>query len=102
MKFSDMMGKDRRTASDEEAPTAATPPPPPPEAAPIRLGSERDELTDAAAALDPETPAEPAPPSISDVVAELAPRVPATDAGPRDPGSWLDGLTGVDDDLLPS
>jgi hypothetical protein len=41
------------------------------------------------------------PPSISDVVAELAPRPETAGASP-DTGTWLDGIDTIDDDLLPS
>ena len=44
-----------------------------------------------------------APPSISDVVAELAPRPADRRRGPQplDTGAWLDGIDAIDDDLLP-
>jgi hypothetical protein len=53
-------------------------------------------------------PTTPGPPSISDVVAELAPRpatAPAAAAAVSDQqldtSAWLDGINSIDDDLLP-
>jgi hypothetical protein len=48
-----------------------------------------------------------APPSISDVVAELAPRPASASVAAAvtdqqlDTSAWLDGITSIDDDLLP-
>ncbi len=126
MKFSDMMGKrDRGTTevTDPQPPAEAATAPPVPEA-PVRFTGARSELDEAAAALGngavtreatvvppvaetvaftpaPRPAVEPlGPPSISDVVAELAPR-PATAGAPLDTGTWLDGIDTIDDDLLP-
>ena len=125
MKFSDMMGKGSKgTAVEAETPETTIPPmqrsaPPVPDA-PIRFGAPR---TDAASAPSPElappAPAEaptPTPtaegPSFSDVVAELVPRRPAPGAPVTgsasastqevDTSAWLEGITTVVDDLLPS
>jgi len=110
MKFSDMMGKgQRKGATDSEVATedagtdaAATRFTPVGAETPVRLGGTRSELDDAAAALGGGGPLED--PTISEVVAELAPR-PATartaTAAPADDGTWLDGISRIDDDLLP-
>jgi hypothetical protein len=129
MKFSDMMGKDDQDATTEVAeaePPANAPmlPPPPIEArrapsvpgAEIRFGG----VTTAAAPLPAAPSVAPAglAPSISDVVAELAPRPPSTpSAAPAasavsttsavtdqqiEASSWLDGINDIDDDLLPT
>ncbi len=128
MKFSDMMGKrDRGTTevTEPQPPADAATAPPVPEA-PIRFTGVRSELDEAAAALGagavtheasavppvaetavftpaPRPAVEPlAPPSISDVVAELAPRPAAAVQGdPLDAGAWLDRVDTIDDDLLP-
>jgi hypothetical protein len=128
MKFSDMMGKrDRRSSEVTEPPRppeAATAPPVP--EAPVRFGGNRSELDEAAAAFgteattreaavappaaDPATFVAAPPPivepdgplSISDVVAELAPRpVAAVTDQQLDTSAWLDGINSIDDDLLP-
>ena len=143
MKFSDMMGKrDRGTteATEPQLPADAATAPPVPEA-PIRLGGNRSELDEAAAAFGPgavtheaaapppatgttsfvaapptaaappdaappvaapPVPTPEGPPSISDVVAELAPRpVAAVTDQQLDTSAWLDGINSIDDDLLP-
>ena len=111
MKFSDMMGKGDKGGVDADATETSTPSAQPstptvPDA-PIRFGG-----TQSVESAQPEstvtTDTELAPPSISDVVAELAPRadapVAATAASPAelDASAWLEGVTIVDDDLLPS
>ena len=126
MKFSDMMGKGNKT-EDADAETAAVTArlnaPPVPEA-PVQFGGNRSETTSPLEV--PETLATPVPEavvaetvatepvvhtiddqvSIADVMSELVPRVGAsvTAAAPAelDASAWLDGLTIVDDDLLPS
>jgi len=114
MKFSDMMGKrDRGTTevTEPELPPEARTAPPVPEA-PIRFGGNRSELEEAAAAFGtvtppPAPPAVLAPPSISDVVAELAPRPASASVAAAvtdqqlDTSAWLDGINSIDDDLLP-
>jgi hypothetical protein len=125
MKFSDMMNKrDRGEAevADPELPPEARTAPPVPEA-PIRFGSARREVDDSAlggsiapagtpsAPVDEPAPGEPtapavlAPPSVQDVVAELAPRNPAAATAATDQqldtSAWLDGISTIDDDLLP-
>ena len=108
MKFSDMMGKGDKGGVDAEVTETSTPPAQPstptvPDA-PIRFGG-----TESVEAAQPEstvaTDTELAPPSISDVVSELAPRaaVPVAAAPAElDATAWLEGLTEIDDDLLPS
>jgi hypothetical protein len=112
MKFSDMMGKGQRkgaTDTDDEpegatSDAAATRFTPVAAESSIRLGGNRSELDEAAAAVGGGSPL--ADPSISEVVAELAPRAagtrtaPVADA-PVDTASWLDGMHEIDDDLLP-
>jgi hypothetical protein len=125
MKFSDMMGKrDRGTTevTEPDLPSEARTAPPVPEA-PVRFGGNRSELEEAAAAFGgsvtpppappappaPTLPAPPAPPavlappSISDVVAELAPRPASASVTDQqlDTSAWLDGINSIDDDLLP-
>ena len=127
MKFSDMMGKrDRGTTevTEPQLPPEAASAPPVPEA-PIRFGGNRSELGDAAAAVGgvaitqhgrataarrcpatftaaPAPVVEPdGPPSIRDVVAELAPRPAAATDQQLDTSAWLDGINSIDDDLLP-
>ena len=133
MKFSDMMGKRDRGASEvtdpQRSPEAATAPPVP--EAPVRFGGNRSELDEAVAAFGSDTvtreapvvppaappaagapaavapPTTPGPPSISDVVAELAPRPATAPAAAAvtdqqlDTSAWLDGINSIDDDLLP-
>ena len=126
MKFSDMMGKGNKT-EDADAETAAVTArlnaPPVPEA-PVQFGGNRSETT--APVEVPEAVTAPVieppviePPviepvvhtidnqvSMADVMSELVPRVGASlsAAAPAelDASAWLDGLTIVDDDLLPS
>lgn len=124
MKFSDMMGKkDRDTTevAEPQPPPEAHSAPPVPEA-PIRFGGNRTDVHDPAAtygsgSITPEaspasplappeiTATEPSPlaqPSISDVVAELAPRPAAAATDQQlDASAWLDGINTIDDDLLP-
>lgn len=117
MKFSDMMGKGGKAAADEAEVTETTVPPaqrdaPPVPEAPIRFGANRTDPVEA-------PPAEPAPasapplvegvvqqPSIAEVMAELTPRAGGP-TGARandselDATAWLEGLSAIDDDLLP-
>ncbi len=126
MKFSDMMGKGTKdtassvvatadeteaTETTENAVPAARHAPPVPEA-PIRFGARRadaPDLVESAAEADP-APGEPAPsePSIMDVMNELTPRFGAPTAAATtatsaqlDATAWLEGLSTIDDDLLP-
>ena len=126
MKFSDMMGKGNKTeeADAETAAVAARFSAPPVPEAPVQFGGNRSETTSPLEV--PETLATPVPEpvvaetvatepvvhtiddqvSMADVMSELVPRVGAsvTAAAPAelDASAWLDGLTIVDDDLLPS
>lgn len=131
MKFSDMMGKGNKT-EDADAETAAVTArlnaPPVPEA-PVQFGGNRSETTApvevpeavTAPVIEPPVIEPPViePPviepvvhtidnqvSMADVMSELVPRVGASlsAAAPAelDASAWLDGLTIVDDDLLPS
>jgi len=110
MKFSDMMGKkdnDTTEVAEPDLPPEARTAPPLPEA-PIRFAANRSDLEEAGTTTPapPElTTTEPrtlVQPSISDVVAELAPR-PASAATDQqlDASAWLDGINTIDDDLLP-
>lgn len=125
MKFSDMMGKGSKATTVEAETTEAVIPPaqhsaPPVPDSPIRFGEPR---TDAASAPSseiaptalPDAPALTAAaegPSFADVIAELVPRraEPATAVKAAasasteqvDTSAWLDGITSVVDDLLPS
>ena len=124
--------RDDSEVTEPELPPEARTAPPVPEA-PIRFGGNRSELDDAAAAFGggTVTPAAVAPivapppiareaaipppplvapepptleqPSISDVVAELAPRPAAAAVTDQqlDASAWLDGINSIDDDLLP-
>ena len=115
MKFSDMMGKGDQTAGTEVSDTETAVPPaprhtPPAPEAPIRFGEARTD----APSPSPEPPltagadtvTEAGPPSMRELVSELAPRRPdpATAASGRqlDATAWLEGLPTVMDDLLPS
>ena len=112
MKFSDMMGKgdaDTTEVTEPELPTEARSAPPAPEA-PIRFGGSRSDADDAAVeqvdaeATSGSAVAPPlADPSISDVVAELAPRPSTALVTDQqiDTSAWLDGISSIDDDLLP-
>ncbi len=131
MKFSDMMGKGNKTeeADAETAAVAARFNAPPVPEAPVQFGGNRSENTTPLEV--PEAVATPVPEavvaetvateppvaepvvhtiddqvSMADVMSELVPRVGAsvTAAAPAelDASAWLDGLTIVDDDLLPS
>ncbi len=110
MKFSDMMGKGAKTAdtADTAAPPALVKAPPVPEA-PVRFMAAPAPVEDAPvepvaeAAVETVVAPEPvAPPAIRDVMAELAPRRDAASLHQLDASAWLDGLTAIDDDLLPS
>jgi hypothetical protein len=125
--------RDRGTTevTEPQLPPEATTAPPVPEA-PIRFGGSRTALEDATTAVGggtitpprppvsplaatttaPETVAAPPPPateprqlepSISEVVAELAPRpaMAAVTDQQLDTSAWLDGIPSIDDDLLP-
>jgi len=111
MKFSDMMGKGEPTTTEEvdtdttTAP-ASTPAPPPPPDASVRFNDQRVRRED-----DTTPPPPPAgrPESSStlmmDVVNELKPgreTAPVASTQQLDASAWLDGLGGIDDDLLPS
>jgi hypothetical protein len=109
MKFSDMMGKkdhDATEVDEPELPPEARSAPPVPEA-PIRFGGPPSDtaepvVADGVGAIAP--PDAPAldQPSISDIVAELAPRPAATASDEQlDTSAWLDGINTIDDDLLP-
>jgi hypothetical protein len=131
MKFSDMMGKGNKT-EDADAETAAVAArlnaPPVPEA-PVQFGGNRSETTSPVevpeastapvtepvmtepvmtepVAIEPVVHTIDTQVSMADVMSELVPRVGAsvTAAAPAelDASAWLDGLTIVDDDLLPS
>ena len=126
MKFSDMMGKGNKT-EDADAETAAVTArlnaPPVPEA-PVQFGGNRSETKTPVEVPEAVTAPVIEPPvtepvatepvvhtidnrvSMADVMSELVPRVGAslTAAAPAelDASAWLDGLTIVDDDLLPS
>ena len=126
MKFSDMMGKGNKT-EDADAETAAVTArlnaPPVPEA-PVQFGGNRSETKTPVEVPEAVTAPVIEPPvtepvatepvvhtidnrvSMADVMSELVPRVGAslTAAAPGelDASAWLDGLTIVDDDLLPS
>jgi hypothetical protein len=78
MKFSDMMGKRDRKATEvtePEAPEARTAPPVP--EAPIRLGGNRSELDDAVAAFGHVPPSPPAAPAETGAVTAPTPVVEA-------------------------
>ena len=115
MKFSDMMGKGGKAAVDEAEATETTVPaqrsaPPVPEA-PIRFGENRTDTTEVPLANADVATAPPLvesvvqEPSIAEVMAELTPRAPApaarADDSELDATAWLEGLTTIDDDLLP-
>ncbi len=120
MKFSDMMGKGAKTADDAETalPPAQVKAPPVPEA-PIRFTpapGPAEPVAEAPVAVTPTVPAavEPAPesalvepgatqaqPAILDVMHELAPRRAEASDQELEASAWLDGLTQIDDDLLP-
>ena len=117
MKFSDMMGKGPKAAVDEvEATETMVPPvqrdaPPVPEA-PIRFGASRTDAIETPPAV-PAAPSAPPlvegvvqQPSIAEVMAELTPRVGGPTAAlasesELDATAWLEGLSAIDDDLLP-
>lgn len=121
MKFSDMMGKGERDSTVVEDATEVVTDPADAAAtevaeAPIRFGGVRsDPAPTATAAPSVEAPVasepivEPIVPTrdyaLRDVVAELAPsaRITPTVASDQelDATSWLEGLTSIDDDLLP-
>ena len=125
MKFSDMMGKgSKETEVEAETTETAIPPaqrgvPPVPDA-PIRFGGPKTDTASAPSSeiAPPALPEVPAPtpaaegPSFTDVMAELAPRraEPATTVKAAasasteqvDASAWLEGITSVVDDLLPS
>ena len=123
MKFSDMMGKSDKSSAIAEETDVLTEPAAAGTAevaeTPIRFGGIRSEPepTATTAPTDAEAPVaiEPAAAPIGatksrdyefrDVVAELAPsaRITPTVASDQeiDATSWLEGLTSIDDDLLP-
>ncbi len=114
MKFSDMMGKGDATATSDDVVTEATTETPvetAPEvaAAPIQFGGVRTGPEPAAAIAAPAVePVEVTPPKdfeLRDLVAELAPsdRMESSVANDEelDATSWLEGLSSIDDDLLP-
>ena len=121
MKFSDMMGKGAKTedAVDTAVPAAPVNAPPVPEApirflaapgpaepAPVDPVAEVVGTPEAVVAPEavtaPEPVVIPAQPAIADVMAELAPRRAEASTEQLDASAWLDGLTAIDDDLLPS
>jgi hypothetical protein len=96
MKFSEMMGKrDRDTTevTEPELPPEARAAPPLPDA-PIRFGSNRSELDDAAAAFGSVVPPPPPPPTLAEVAAfdETAPN-PLAAAAPPDAPAVLTPLS---------
>ena len=113
MKFSDMMGRGAKTedAVETAVPAAPVNAPPVPEA-PIRFMAAPPTAPSAPAepvaetvvesAVAPEPVSASAPPAILDVMAELGPRRDAASNQQLDASAWLDGLTAIDDDLLPS
>ena len=109
MKFSDMMGKGDPSTTEEVDPDAtaipAPPPPTPAAAAPVQFG-ERGPVGAEAVLPPPPTPSGPNRSSalMFDVVNELKPGsdTPAASTQQLDASAWLDGLGGIDDDLLPS
>ena len=117
MKFSDMMGKSGKAAVDEAEATETVPAPPSapraPEA-PIRFGENRADTTEVpladadVATAPPVVEAVVHEPSVAEVMAELAPRAAPTppaaaraDDSELDATAWLEGLSTIDDDLLP-
>ena len=123
--------RDTTEVTEPQLPPEAATAPPVPEA-PIRFGQGRSAFEDATAAVGggtitpprppasplastaaPETVAAPPPlttepprslePSISEVVAELAPRPAAAAVTDQqlDASAWLDDIPSIDDDLLP-
>ncbi|MEP6624147.1 MAG: hypothetical protein ABJC79_06875 [Acidimicrobiia bacterium] len=109
MKFSDMMGKGPKAADETETalPPAQVKAPPVPEAparftaAPVDAAPVAVTTPDTAPVV-PVAVSPPAPPAILDVMAELAPRRAEATDGQLDASAWLEGLTAIDDDLLPS
>jgi len=105
-------GGNRTELDDAAAAFGSVAPPPPAPPAPAAAPVEALDETAPAALAPAAAPAQPAPlapPSISDVVAELAPR-PASTPVPTaaaatdqqlDASAWLDGVNSIDDDLLP-
>lgn len=117
MKFSDMMGKGGKAAVHEAEATETTAPPaqrnaPPAPEAPIRFGQSRTDTTEVpladadVATAPPLVEAVVQEPSIAEVMAELTPRAGGptgtrADDSELDATAWLEGLSTIDDDLLP-
>ncbi len=109
MKFSDMMGKGEPTATEEVETDATTVPTTPPSAPPaadasVRFGDQRVRTEDSTAVPPPPGRPEASSTLMIDVVNELkpGPDAPAASSQQLDASAWLDGLGGIDDDLLPS
>jgi WAS/WASL-interacting protein len=103
-------GGNRTELEDAVAAFGSVTPPPAPPAPPARPAPPAPPAPTAAIVTAPAPVADPppappgiAPPSISDVVAELAPRpnVAVVTDQQLDASSWLDGINSIDDDLLP-
>lgn len=106
MKFSDMMGKaDGAETEEVAAPTSDVVAAPPAPEAPIQFGEQRVRTAaEPRPAAPPDLTPESRLPSIAEVAAELAPRNEPAAASVQQvaASAWLEDLSGIDDDLLPT